>query len=320
MTLRVGLIGTGPWARMIHAAGCVAHEGVELVGVWGRDPEKAKALAADVGATPFDNADALIDAVDAVSFAVPPNVQAPLALSAARAGRHLLLEKPIALGAADADELAAAVTERNLASVVFLTRRFVPAVAAWLDDLVARGGWECGRVELMSSFLRDNPVGRASAWRHEWGALWDIGPHALSLLLPVLGEVTAVTAARGTRDLVHLVLHHVEGGSSTASLWSTAHSGAGGESMYFDGAAGRSSAPAIGEFFPHTAREAYTGALDALVAQVAAPDRMHPCDVRAGATIVRVLATAVTSAESGTRQPVQVSGPTAPATSSRSVP
>ena len=55
--------------------------------------------------------DALIADVDAVAIALPPDVQAPIALRAARAGRHLLLDKPVALVTGMAAEIAAAVAE-----------------------------------------------------------------------------------------------------------------------------------------------------------------------------------------------------------------
>src|SRR3954452_21479959 len=106
--LRFGLVGTGYWADVAHAAGIAAHPQAELVGVWGRDPAKAAALAAKHGVRAFDDSDELIAAVDAVAFSVPPNVQAELALPAAQAGRALLLEKPLALTVEAAERLAAA--------------------------------------------------------------------------------------------------------------------------------------------------------------------------------------------------------------------
>src|SRR4051794_32743418 len=103
--MRFGVFGTGYWAREVHAAGVVACPGAELAGVWGRDPAKAKAMADGLGVRAYDDADALIDAVDAIAVALPPDVQADLAVRAANAGRHLLIEKPVALSSADADRV-----------------------------------------------------------------------------------------------------------------------------------------------------------------------------------------------------------------------
>src|ERR1700761_6584856 len=101
--MRFGLVGTGYWAKITHAPALASTPGAELTAVWGRDPAAAAALAAEHGATAHTDFGAFLDSVDAVAFAVPPHVQAPLAIRAAQAGKHLLLEKPIALSADDAD-------------------------------------------------------------------------------------------------------------------------------------------------------------------------------------------------------------------------
>jgi len=49
--MKVGLVGTGPWARLAHGPGLVQTEGIELVGVWGRRPEEAGRLAAALDTT-----------------------------------------------------------------------------------------------------------------------------------------------------------------------------------------------------------------------------------------------------------------------------
>src|SRR4051794_15644276 len=122
--MRFGVLGTGFWAREIHAASLAEHPGAELVGVWGRDLAKAKALGAQFDVQGYDELDALLAQVDAVSLALPPAVQVPLAIRAAEAGKHLLLEKPIALTVEDAARLVAAVDDSRVASVVFFTFRF----------------------------------------------------------------------------------------------------------------------------------------------------------------------------------------------------
>ena len=72
--------------------------------------------------------------MDAVTIALPPDVQAPLAERAAAAGKHLLLEKPIALDVAGADRVVDAVRDAGVASVVFFTFRFQPATSTWLTQ------------------------------------------------------------------------------------------------------------------------------------------------------------------------------------------
>src|SRR2546427_726575 len=124
LPLRFGLAGTGYWARTAHAPALASTEGIEFAAVWGRVPQAAAGLAAAHHATPYHDIAAFLAAVDGVAFAVPPDAQAPIATTAARAGKHLLLEKPVALAEAEADDLVEAVTQSQVASVVFFTLRF----------------------------------------------------------------------------------------------------------------------------------------------------------------------------------------------------
>ena len=140
-----------------------------------------------------------------MSIALPPDVQVPLAVRAAAAGKHLLLEKPIALNVADADRPGRRpCSDAGVASVVFFTFRFLAATSTWLAQ-AARTSWPV--VPARGSARCAGSPFDASPWRDEHGALWDIGPHALSLLVPALGPVVSVQAGAGLRDTVHLVLH-----------------------------------------------------------------------------------------------------------------
>ena len=71
--MRFGLVGTGPWARMTHGPGLVHAEGIELIGVWGRNAENAERLARELDAAPYPDYTAMLDDVDAVAFSVPPH-------------------------------------------------------------------------------------------------------------------------------------------------------------------------------------------------------------------------------------------------------
>src|SRR6516164_10303457 len=192
-SLRFGLVGTGYWARVTHAPALASAEGIELAAVWGRDPVAAAGLAAEYHATAQENLDAFLAAVDGVAFAVPPYVQAPIAATAARAGKHLLLEKPIAISESEADDLVEAVARGRVASVVFFRLRFQAEMRAWLADVTARGGWTGGVAAWFgSSLLASSPFN--TPWRREKGALWDIAPHVIALLWGALGPATSVTA------------------------------------------------------------------------------------------------------------------------------
>ncbi|SFC58947.1 Predicted dehydrogenase [Nocardioides terrae] len=287
--MRFGLVGTGPWATMTHGPGLAAGSvrEAELVGVWGRDAEKAATLAARLGTTAFDTYDDLLDHVDAVAFAVPPAVQADLALRAARAGKHLLLEKPIAADVEGARALREAVQDAEVASVVFFTDRFVAESRAWFDRVVETGGWQGGWMRWFSSLQEpDNPFG-ASPWRHERGALWDLGPHALSTLSACLGPIVSVSAFGGRGDLVNLALRHESGALSTATLTQFAPRAAEGYEAAVWGESGLS-------LMPPRPDSAFPQAFPTAVAELvgAASGDPHPLDVAFGARVVELIADA----------------------------
>jgi predicted dehydrogenase len=294
--MRFGVLGTGYWAKAVHAAALAGHPSAELVGVWGRDVAKAKAVGAEFDVQGYGDVDELLSQVDAVAIALPPHVQAPMAERAATAGKHLLLEKPIALDVAAADRVVAAVGVAGVASVVFFTFRFQAATSTWLSQ-AARTELAGGAGSWLSS-LAGTPFA-ASPWRQEHGALWDIGPHALSVLVPALGPVVAVQAGAGVRDTVHLVLTHESGVASTVTLSHTVAPMSAGIEFFVHGDAGRL------VLLPDTESPvgAFGVAVDELTAAAVAGGT-HPCDVAFGRDIVAVLATAARALDSGCRESV----------------
>jgi predicted dehydrogenase len=290
--MRFGLVGTGYWASSTHAPALAATPGATLTAVWGRNAAAAAALAARYGAVPCDDFDEFLGQVDAVALAVPPDVQAPLAIRAAEAGKHLLLEKPIALSVEDADAVVAAVEKARVASVVFFTWRFNREIRAWLTDEQARGGWSGEgwsggtAIWLCTSMHPDSPFN--TPWRQRKGALWDLGPHLAGMLWACLGPVISVTAVAGQGDVTHLVLGHENGASSTITIAHDAPEAASGYNLFVWGAAGRSVMPAT----PPDPEEALRVAVAELVAAASSGRFEHPCDVGFGRDIVRVLAAA----------------------------
>ncbi|GIF83978.1 Gfo/Idh/MocA family protein [Catellatospora bangladeshensis] len=299
--MRFGLFGTGYWAEQTQGAALVAHPGAELVGVWGRDAGKAAALAERLGTRPYADPDALIADVDAVAVALPPDVQAPIAERAARAGRHLLLDKPLALTVADADRVVAAVDATGVASVVFFTGRFDPVVTAALDEAAAAGGWSSARVIMYGSIFAQGGPYAGSVWRRLHGGLWDLGPHALSRLLPVLGPVTAVTSLAGAHATSHVLARHESGAVSVLMLTLDAPPTALLFEYQLQGEAGILDLPG-GSGDPVAA---FGRAIDELLAQVRAGRPEHPCDVRFAREVVAVLAAAQQSQEEGRTVPVR---------------
>jgi predicted dehydrogenase len=285
--LRFGLVGTGHWAQITHAPALASAEGIEFAAVWGRSPDAAGALAATYQATAYSDIDAFLADVDAVAFSVPPDVQNPIAIQAARAGKHLLLEKPVGTSVADAGRLAETVRQARVASVVFFTARFRADVRAWLADITSRDGWAGGwAIWLGSSVLGSSPFN--TPWRRDKGALWDLAPHAVSLLWAALGPVTSVTADAGRADLTHLVLHHESAATSALTVTLSAPEAAAGVDLQVWGDSGRSAMPAE----PDQPLPALRTALAELAGNARSGHLSHPCDVHFGREITRVLAEA----------------------------
>lgn len=282
--LRFGLVGTGFWARTAHAAALASADGIEFAAVWGRNLEKAAILAAEYGAAAYGDLDAFLANVDAVAFSVPPDVQAALGARAALAGKHLLLEKPIAVSAQAAEGLVAAVADAGVASVVFFTLRFQPDLRAWLADIARAGSWSGGYATWLGSVLRDSSPFN-TPWRQEKGGLWDVGPHLVGQLWACLGPVVAVTADTGPPGATHLILHHEGGQASTATVTLSAPPAADGLDLRLWGEPGRAVMPGIaGE--PHAALLA---ALAELAANIRSGQTAHPCDAQFGWRVWRVL-------------------------------
>ncbi|KQU55212.1 oxidoreductase [Rhodococcus sp. Leaf278] len=214
MRMKIGLVGAGPWARKTQAPSLLAHPGVEFTGVWARRPE----VAADLGAPVFDSFDALLGAVDAVAFAVPPAVQAGYALRAVQAGKHVLLDKPIAATVAEAEELAAAVTAAGVRSMVTLTLRFAPETRQFLDTVAGRT-WAAGSGTWFSGAILGGAYAN-SPWRHDDGAILDIGPHVFDLLDAALGTIARVAYSHRevASDSWAVLLEHEGGARSTVQL------------------------------------------------------------------------------------------------------
>ena len=222
MGLRLGVVGTGYWAREIHLPGLLGMPSAEVVGLWARNPATTKVIADQHGIRSFPNLQDLLDSVDAVSVAVHPEAQADIAVAAANAGKHLILEKPLSLDPISAERVVTAIQVANVASMVFFIRRFIPEIAQVLARERHRG-WTTADVRVHSSVMVTDSPYRDSEWRQKpESALWDIGPHVLSILIPMLGKVVDIEAQLSSNHITTLRTAHEGGGAATISL--TLHS------------------------------------------------------------------------------------------------
>jgi predicted dehydrogenase len=127
-SLRVGVAGAGHFGRY-HALKVAASKRSRLAGIFDTDLERAKTVGWEAGTSAMAF-DALIAASDAVIIAAPAEAHYDLAMQALRAGRHVLVEKPIAATLAQADEMDALASARGVVLQVGHLERFSSAYQA----------------------------------------------------------------------------------------------------------------------------------------------------------------------------------------------
>lgn len=205
----VGVIGMG-WMGHVHTRAYVrvAHHVPDLplrpVLVAAADPEPGRAAAA-AGQYGFEKStvdwqEILRDPrVGIVSVTAPNDRHREIGVAAARAGKHIWIEKPVGVSGADARAVASAATAAGVAGVVGFNYRSAPAVST-ARRLIAGGELgtpTCARFHLFSDYAA-HPHG-ALSWRFEaaragHGVLGDLASHGIDLARYLLGEIEAVVA------------------------------------------------------------------------------------------------------------------------------
>ena len=213
-TLHFGLIGVGNIAP-VHAAAIAGTPDAELVAVATRDPERGRAFADKFGGEQHgcewhaDYADLLQRPdVDVVTICAPHDLHLPMTLAAARAGKHVLCEKPMARTPVECDAMIEACDRAGVAlGVIFQSRS--ERLSRRLKQLIDEGS--LGRLLWVSAntiWYRTDDYYRSGPWRGTWaheggGVLINQAMHALDLLLWLTGMPDRITAR--TRTLNHAI-------------------------------------------------------------------------------------------------------------------
>ncbi|MDF2937798.1 MAG: oxidoreductase [Paenibacillaceae bacterium] len=122
--LSIGIVGFGRIVELIHLQLIRENPALEVGGVYDITPQRAQ-LAAKRGLTVYGNLEELLDSpVDAVLIATPHNSHFPIASQALRAGKHVIVEKPVGLNADEAVKLKQIAEQENRVITVFHNRRF----------------------------------------------------------------------------------------------------------------------------------------------------------------------------------------------------
>jgi predicted dehydrogenase len=206
--LGFGIIGLGLIADF-HAQAIAAAAGAKLVAVCGRSPEKSRAFAEKHGAA-FSTTDLAAflarPELDVVCIATPSGAHLEPALAAARAGKHIVIEKPIEITLDRADALLAGVAAAGVQLMPIFQARFGDG-ARTVKAAVAAG--RLGRLALASAYVKwqRTPAYYADSWHGTFaldggGALLNQGIHAVDLLQWFAGLPTEVFSWNTRR--VHL--------------------------------------------------------------------------------------------------------------------
>ncbi len=203
-SIGVAVVGTG-FGEKIHIPGFQAHPRTQLVAVYHRDLDKAKAIASTHNiphaCDHLEDALALPD-VAAVSISTPPFLHYEMAKTVLQAGKHLLLEKPMTLSAVEARELYQLATAKGVVAMMDFEFRFVPA-------------WQ-----LLAEYLAEGYVGQKRLVKIDWlvssradaqrpwnwyaqkdkggGALGAVGSHAFDYISWLFGPVSRLSAQLST--------------------------------------------------------------------------------------------------------------------------
>ncbi len=222
--LGFGIIGCG-FISAHHAQAILHTEGAFLAGATDVHEENAQKFCQKFGGTPFRSVEEMLasDKVDIVCICTPSGFHAHNALEVIQAGKHVLVEKPLALSVEDCDLLISEAKKQGVKASVVSQCRFLDT-SKTLKKLVADG--RLGRVvtaDLTMKYYRSPEYYQESPWRGTWkhdggGALMNQGIHGIDILLSIMGKVKSVhgltrTLARNieTEDTAAAVVEYENG-------------------------------------------------------------------------------------------------------------
>jgi predicted dehydrogenase len=201
-TLRIGLVGVGAAAQINHIPALKKIEGLEVVALCDRDPEKTARVAQkfDIPRT-YRRIEEMLgdDAIDAVDICTPNFLHAPMAIAALEADKHVLCERPFARSADEAVGMARAAKKADRTLMCAVQHRF-RADAQLLRKFVAKG--DLGEIFFAKAgWLRQRTEWDSDEWRRQkresgGGVVLDLGFQMLDQALWIMGgpKVESVTA------------------------------------------------------------------------------------------------------------------------------
>jgi predicted dehydrogenase len=202
--LRVGLVGAGAISTQ-HVEALAAVEGLRLGAVASASAERARAVGEPNGVPWTTDVEELLerDDIDAVAILTPSGLHPAQAIAALEHGKHVLVEKPIALSVADAEAVIDAADRRGLTLATVSQRRFDPAVRALREAVVDGALGTLVLVLAEGIYFRPQSYYDSAAWRGtvalDGGVLMNQAIHVIDLVRWIGGPVRSVSGHVATR-------------------------------------------------------------------------------------------------------------------------
>ncbi len=200
--IRIGLIGAGNIAQNAHIPAYLKQDDMELVAVCDLKEDRAKEVAEKYGMKHYTtdyNELLALDDVDAVSICTWNNAHAGATIAAAKAGKHVLCEKPMAMNTQEAEDMKKAVEENNIIFMMGFVNRFRPDVRA-IKEMVEAG--KMGEIYYAKTAVlrrRGTPLGWfTDLSKSGGGPVIDIGVHVIDLTWYMMGKPKPVSVSATT--------------------------------------------------------------------------------------------------------------------------
>lgn len=196
--MKFGIVGSGMIAA-IHARAIQAMAGGTLHSVFNHRPEGARKFADTHDIRAFSSMDEFFadPELDIVTVCTPSGAHFEPALAAIRAGKHVIVEKPLEVTLGRVDQLIAAAKEHGVTLASVLNRRFTPAMDALKQAVDAGRFGQFTSASCYVKWFRDQAYYESAEWRGTWaldggGVLMNQAIHAIDALIHLAGPVAAV--------------------------------------------------------------------------------------------------------------------------------
>lgn len=204
MSVGIAIVGTGMISQF-HARAISEVRGAKLIACCDRVAERSEAFGKQVGCTAYSSLKEMLSdpAVDAVSVATPSGAHMEPAVAAARAGKHVIVEKPLEVTLQRCDKIIKACAENGVKLATIFPSRFHDS-SQKLKRAVDEGRF--GRLTLGDAYVkwfRTQEYYDSGAWRGTWkldggGALMNQAVHTVDLLTWLMGPVVEIQAQMAT--------------------------------------------------------------------------------------------------------------------------